>query len=549
MLDAMSKMKFSKNRSTQDSNLEPPDPSKVLSVQNRIYCQIKPHMQETKLLGKWKKRSTQDSNSAVTRWKALRNGHQIIKRLCDRLLTRTWNLLIRSQVRYPITPVNLVWSSRLLFKSAEGRRKSLFNQRFIMSLRGGSTETTSAPQDVIEPPSHSGDSCTVIVSTTIGSSFLDKKKKLVIPKNSTIEDLKVQINKKFPGTPPISMQRLIFGLRKVEDNELVGNLTTISPIPLLLDVISGTSAYNKTMTISQALEAYSSLTIHQAYLGDQLARLFNKNYNQNSNQDNINSSSSVIIETVAYRDMLESINTTLYSTYIEDIQDALEEEKEPEVATTDTAAWRSPLNKPKRPLAAAFAKEFDLNMKGFFGFVYYSILLAIFAYFGTTTQLSSQFLIFMVPVLWVSKVRQLRLLAKLVIYLILPFIPKIEFLMPLLPAPYQVIANQSEFWSDTEDENTNENEKNLVSDYDESNDDDENNNNSSKSNAKINKKSEVTNKKVKSDVEVQDSSELEVDIEEDEMEVDIEEDEMEVDFEVDEMEVEVEELDSCIKRF
>ena len=46
----------------------------------------------------------------------------------------------------------------------------------------------------------------------------------------------------------------------------------------------------------------------------------------------------------------------------------------------------------------------------------------------------------MVPVLWVSKLRQLRLLLKIVQYLVLPIIPSLDFLMPLLPAPYQVIA-------------------------------------------------------------------------------------------------------------
>ena len=60
--------------------------------------------------------------------------------------------------------------------------------------------------------------------------------------------------------------------------------------------------------------------------------------------------------------------------------------------------------------------------------------------YGTSSPAAGQFLILMVPVLWVSKLRQLRLLLKIVQYLVLPIIPSLDFLMPLLPAPYQVIA-------------------------------------------------------------------------------------------------------------
>ena len=60
--------------------------------------------------------------------------------------------------------------------------------------------------------------------------------------------------------------------------------------------------------------------------------------------------------------------------------------------------------------------------------------------YGTTSPAAGQFLLFMVPVLWISKLRQLRLATKIVQYLVLPVIPSVEFLMPLLPAPMQVIA-------------------------------------------------------------------------------------------------------------
>jgi hypothetical protein len=46
----------------------------------------------------------------------------------------------------------------------------------------------------------------------------------------------------------------------------------------------------------------------------------------------------------------------------------------------------------------------------------------------------------MIPFLFISKVRQLRIAFKLVQYLALPAMAKFDFIMPLLPAPYQVIA-------------------------------------------------------------------------------------------------------------
>jgi hypothetical protein len=196
----------------------------------------------------------------------------------------------------------------------------------VILTNGGSTEQIDGGVNNDKPE----ETCTVIVSTAIGSSFLDKKKKMIISKNSTVIELKNQLYKKFPGSPPVKIQKLIFGLNKLDDHQIIGNLTAISPIPLLLDIISGTSAYNKTMTISQALEAHSSLTVHQAYLGNQLQELFRNQIVNNPNNTNVDLTSP-IVETAIYKDMLHMLNDTLYSTYSDDIINALEEEKEPEV--------------------------------------------------------------------------------------------------------------------------------------------------------------------------------------------------------------------------
>jgi len=296
---------------------------------------------------------------------------------------------------------------------------------------------------------------TIIISTAYGSNFLDKKKKLVIPKNNTILDLKSQLYSKFPGSPPIQLQKLYFNSRYLHDYELIGNISMLSPLPLLLDMITGTSVYNKSMSVSQALEAYISTLIQQAFIGFKLQSLYSYNNDNDINKSNSSSSSTTnamplgdykVMDTIYFRDLLISMNHSLYNRYHDDIIAAFRDEQEPEVVAADTLAWRSTSKKPLNPLTLAIAKEFDLNIRGIKNFLYYSIVLIVFAYFGTTTSSSTTALLLMIPVLWISKLRQLRLLSKVVLYATLPVVGKFDFLLPLLPAPLQVIALQTNKW-------------------------------------------------------------------------------------------------------
>lgn len=52
----------------------------------------------------------------------------------------------------------------------------------------------------------------------------------------------------------------------------------------------------------------------------------------------------------------------------------------------------------------------------------------------------------MIPLLWVAKLRQFRVTFKLLINLLLQIAPYVDFIMPLLPAPYQAIATASKKW-------------------------------------------------------------------------------------------------------
>lgn len=271
----------------------------------------------------------------------------------------------------------------------------------FLRLRGGEVAVEEPAVD----PVFDNRPIAVTVTTSFGSAFLDKKKRVQLPRNSTVADLNTLIELKFPANPPVQLQRLFAGMRHMRDEDLVGNFTSAANLVVLLDMPSGTSVYNKTLTIEQALEAYTALTVQQTFIADKLKSLFSHGIQSPAND------SEIVPESTIYRELFMVLNESLYSTYQADINDALEAEKEPETVTDDTAAWRVK-QRQRSPLVAAFAKEFDINLRSFKSFVYFSFLFAFFSYFGTSTEFSSKLLMTMVPMMWVSKLRQLRILLK-----------------------------------------------------------------------------------------------------------------------------------------
>jgi len=297
------------------------------------------------------------------------------------------------------------------------------SQKLVHTLRGG-FDLNDLLKRQAKPIGNTG-STDVVVATSIGSTFLDKKKKLSIARNETVHDLKVQISKKFPGSPPVSLQKLYFISRLLDNNETIGNISIISPIPIVLDMVSGTSVYNRNMTVSQALEAYAASVVQQSYLGAQLQALYKPESNETEP-----------MASPRLRELFHAINASVYERYHDAIAAAKLRESEPERASSDTAAWRS--QKTVSPLTAAIAKEFDLNWRGvrqyafyslvlivselycrcFFCFIVeslndnFSLLLQVFSYFGTATPEAAALLLYLIPVLWISKLRQLRLIFK-----------------------------------------------------------------------------------------------------------------------------------------
>lgn len=211
-------------------------------------------------------------------------------------------------------------------------------------------------------------STTVLVSTVFGSLFLDKTKRLTLDKNSSVFDLKHQISAKFPGSPPKELQRLYYNSRILNDNEKIGSLTLLSPVPILLDMMSGTSIYDKSLSVTQGLDAYVATITQQAFLGSEMQALLHT--------ADTNATWSTEMKTLQFRLLYQTINASIYENYWDDIQLALEAEKDPEIVTADTTPWRAATSF-TNPLTTAIAKEFDLNWKGFTSYLQISLVLLV----------------------------------------------------------------------------------------------------------------------------------------------------------------------------
>lgn len=246
---------------------------------------------------------------------------------------------------------------------------------------------------------------TVTVTTSIGSSFLDKIKRLSISRNASILELKQSIRDKFPGNPPMQLQRLFYGFRILGNHsQKVGELTTSPQVPILLDMLSGTSGYNKTMSISQAVEAYVAVQVHHTYLSLAMQKVFNSRETITENELKPSSTTTTTttegavtgattssspeqqteqnkLESLTLREIFDVVNRSVYEQYGEEIALALEREKEPEMIAGDTIAWRrgSALSE-RNPLQSAWAKQFDTNKQVALALVYYSVILVVSKY-------------------------------------------------------------------------------------------------------------------------------------------------------------------------
>lgn len=266
-----------------------------------------------------------------------------------------------------------------------------------LKLRGGAASASEIIKSTTENKDPSASSTedvnltgntTITVTTSVGSTFLDKIKRFSISRNASVLELKQSIRDKFPGNPPTQLQRIFYGFKLLSNHsQKVGELTPSPQIPILLDMLSGTSGYNKTMSITQALEAYVSAQVHQTYLSLATQKVFSSRDSITESELKSTTTASTSeqataengqMETLVLREIFDIMNKSVYEQYAEEIAVALEKEKEPEMIAADTIAWRrgSALSE-RSPLQSAWAKQFDTNKQVALALVYYSVILVV----------------------------------------------------------------------------------------------------------------------------------------------------------------------------
>lgn len=266
----------------------------------------------------------------------------------------------------------------------------------------------------------------ILVSTNIGSEFLDKKKKLSIPPTATVRHLKKLIKAKFPGSPPISLQRLACDTTILDDSVVVSEATSNGETPVVLETISGSGSYNRSLSVAQSIDAYVATIVQSAFIGNKLQQLGGGKPAASLSDE---------IETLRYRDMLQAARENLETSYAVDIDAAKEAERSPEVSSA--YSWR--VQKPSlSPLWKSLARELDLNTQSFFNMVYYSFLMVLFGMLGTVSKSATQLVLSLIPSIWLSKIRGIRIFLKIAGYFVLQLIRGRDFVLPLFPVTLQV---------------------------------------------------------------------------------------------------------------
>jgi hypothetical protein len=208
----------------------------------------------------------------------------------------------------------------------------------------------------------------VYVSTRIGSKYLDKKMVLTLQRHENVLDLKNEISKKFSGKPPVELQTLYCGTRKLQDTDTISNISPLNIIPIQLDMMSGTSSYERPMHTGDMIEAYCAASAQQAYLANKMAEIVSGvDQRDTENNDPLTS----IPDSVKYAKLLSSFNASIHASLAERIAAAKRADSDAEAPPGDAMRSIFSYNTEGmgsveewiavKPRDAAIAKLFDLN--------------------------------------------------------------------------------------------------------------------------------------------------------------------------------------------
>lgn len=232
---------------------------------------------------------------------------------------------------------------------------ALFHSRQATVFRGGSA--VQSPPSIRQalsalPNGAQLESRPVVVTVSAGSRYLDRRRLLRVKSTSSIADVRASLREQFPGLPPVKLQRLYLGSKLLADEDVISELTDLSPVPLSLDLLTGTGIYNRTvLSVADALEMLTALEVHSTANSELQRQL-------RGGVTDIDQSDSPRIERLEL--LFREQNNSLYKTWAADIQRAQTAERNPEKDAVDTAGWRRSSNK-EPPMRWGILNVLDMN--------------------------------------------------------------------------------------------------------------------------------------------------------------------------------------------
>lgn len=296
---------------------------------------------------------------------------------------------------------------------------------------------------------------TIAVTATIDNLYLDYSMTLELPEKTTIGELKAHLHKKFPKHYPLFRGKdsrpvyppLYCGSMLLDnDSELIGSVwTSNNAMPLSFGVLFAAPVntfINEDSggdnSVSDTVSAYLALTVKQAYLSHKLT--------QQVGSDCVGA----VDSTEAYKQLHDSLNSSLYALHGSDIDAAMKRERDPEIAGV-SEDYDATFVERERDHAVAMLPTLQKALTQFTSIgslealqqqLYWSAMLWLFANYGTSSELSKNVLLGSIGLLWLSTLRSFRFLGKLLGFTVLPWLSAALPLSPLLSSGSQtVLAN------------------------------------------------------------------------------------------------------------
>ena len=236
------------------------------------------------------------------------------------------------------------------------RRNRISGSSACVTLRGG-TMNPSNPNDMVK----------VYISTRFGSNFLDKSMTMSLQRAETVGELKNQISKRFAGKPPVGLQKLFHGGRLLHDEEKLGDISQLAVLPIQLDMMTGTSSYERPMHTVEMVEAYTAACAQQAYLSTSIAHLLSPR-----GEAPVSDMAENVPEHAKYSEMITALNSSIYDSFGDSIAAAVAADSDAEAPSPDTLRTSMRHNSEgfhsveewvnARPRDAAIARLLDLNI-------------------------------------------------------------------------------------------------------------------------------------------------------------------------------------------